>query len=152
MWRSILGIIAGCLVGGIVAFLIEIPGIFIHPLPPGTNLSDPEALKSHMANAPLAALLGVAIAWMLAPFAAALVAGLIARRNFLVHAMVVGVFFLAMDMLNVVSFPHPNWLIVVGVVAPVVASLFGGSLAAQIIRHKSVSPRPYDMRERNMAC
>src|SRR5437879_13386853 len=115
MWRSILGFIAGCFAGGVVAFLVEIPGMFIHPLPPGANMSDPETLKSHMANAPLAALLGVAIAWTAAPFVAAMVAGLIARRAFLVHAMVLGIFFVVMDMLNVVSFPHPTWLIAVGI-------------------------------------
>ena len=152
MWRSILGIIAGCFAGGIVAFLVEVPGMLIHPLPPGTNMSDSEALKSHMANAPLAALLCVAVAWTMAPFVAAWLAGLIARRAFLAHALIVGIFFVAMDMINVASFPHPIWLIAVGMVAPLVASFLGGSLAARQVPSRPVGPQPYDMREKNMAC
>jgi hypothetical protein len=136
----------------VTAFVIEIPGMLLHPLPPGTDLSNADAIKSHMSNAPLAALMCVALAWFTAPLVASSLAALIARRAFLLHAMLVGVFFLTMDMLNVISFPHPTWLIAVGIVAPLIAAFLGGLLAARMIGRAPIGPQPYDMREKNMAC
>jgi len=77
--RSVLGVVAGVVAGGIVAFLIEIPGMFLHPLPPGVEVADAAALKAHFARAPLAALIGVAIAWSVGPLVGSWVAALIAR-------------------------------------------------------------------------
>src|SRR5262245_29908719 len=152
MWRSILAIIAGIIVGGFVAFLIEIPGMLMHRLPPGTDLNDVEAIKRHMANAPTAALAGIAIAWIAAPLAGPWIAGLIARRAFFVHGVIIGGFFLAADVLNIRAFPHPGWLSIVGIVAPLLAAGLGASLAARMVGGKSSTPQSYDMREKNMAC
>lgn len=151
MLRSILAVLAGIVAGGFLAFLIEIPGMVIHPLPPGTDMRNLEVLKSHMANAPLAAQVLLAVAWMLGPLAGSWLAASIARRMKLVHAIVVGMFFLAMDMMNVRSLPHPMWLIVVAVLAPIAACWIGGLLAEKMSRRAS-GPQPYDMRETNMAC
>jgi hypothetical protein len=152
MLRSIFGIILGILVGGIVVGLIELPGYFIHPPPPGFDMSDPEAMKSHFAKAPLAALAGVGIAWTVGPFVAAWLAATIARRACLVHALIVGAFFLLMDVLNLLSFPHPAWLAAIGVVAPGLAAWLGGVLAQRMSSPRPPGPQPYDMREKNMAC
>jgi hypothetical protein len=150
MWRSILGIVAGVVIGGITVGLIEIPGYFIHPPPPGFDLNDAEAVKSHMATAPLAALLGIAIAWTIGPFVGTLVAAFIAGRAFLTHAMIIGVIFLLLDLVNVLSFPHPIWLAVIGVIAPPISAYFAAHLISRL--KAPTGPQPYDMRERNMAC
>ena len=57
-----------------------------------------------------------------------------------------------MDMLNVFSFPHPTWLIAVGIVTPLIAGYLGAALAARMVRIRSTTPQPYDMRNKNMAC
>jgi hypothetical protein len=152
MLRSILGVLVGCFAGGIIAFLLEIPAMWIHPLPAGFNMSDAEALKSHAAKAPLAALSCVAIGWTAAPLVASFVAGVITRRAFLVHGSIVGLIFLVLNMVNVFSFPHPLWLIAIGIVGPLVASYVGASLAARRCSTSRAAPQPYDMREKNMAC
>src|SRR6476469_9656446 len=85
MWRSMLGVALGFFVGGIVAFLIELPGMILYPLPPGTDMSNMEAIKSHMAGAPLWAIAGVAIAWTIAPLVAAWLAVVIACRAPVAH-------------------------------------------------------------------
>src|SRR5262245_7828492 len=107
MWRSILGILAGLVVGGLVVGILEIPGYLIHPPPPGLDMSNTEALKAHMSSAPLAALLGVAIAWTMGPLVGSLLASWIAGRAFLTHALIVGAIFVLLDVMNIVSFPHP---------------------------------------------
>jgi hypothetical protein len=151
MWRSILAILAGIVVGGFLAFLVEIPGMLIHPLPPGADIRNPDVLKSHMASAPQAAHVLLAVAWTLAPLAGSWLAATIARKMKLVHAIVVGMFFLAMDMMNVRNLPHPMWLNVVAVVAPIAACWLGGLLAEKTSRRMG-GPQRYDMREKNMAC
>jgi uncharacterized protein YacL len=152
MWRSILGIIAGIVVGGITVGLIEIPGYFIHPPPPGLDMRDTGAMKSHFAKAPLPALLGVGIAWTIGPLVGAWLTALIAGRAFLLHGLIIGVVFSLLDLMNIVSFPHPIWLAIVGVVAPLLSSYVGASLAARRTRQQPRGAQPYDMREKNMAC
>jgi hypothetical protein len=152
MGRSILAIIVGIIIGGFVALLIEIPGMLMHRFPPGTDLSDVEAMKRHMASAPTAALVGIAIAWSAAPLAGAWIAGLIARRAFFLHGLIIGGFFLAADVLNIRAFPHPGWLSVIGIVAPPLAAWLGATLAGRMVGGKTSTPQPYDMRQKNMAC
>ena len=152
MLRSILAIVVGVLVGGFVVFLIELPGYFIHPPPPGLDMQDAAALKSHFEKAPLAALVGVAIAWTVGPFVASWLAAFIARRAFLIHGMIIGVIFMLLDLVNIVSFPHPWWLAVIGVVAPLISAYLGASLAARMAGRSAAGPRSYDMRDKNMAC
>jgi hypothetical protein len=84
--------------------------------------------------------------------AAALVAGLIARRALVVHGLIVGAIFVAFDLMNIFAFPHPTWLIAVGIVGPLVGSWLGALLALRTISNTPTGPQPYDMRQKNMAC
>ncbi len=156
MLRSILAVVSGILVGGFVVFLLELPGHFIHPPPPGMNWNDIEAFKEHAAKAPLAAHICIAIAWTIGPlvgsFLAAFVAGRMGRRAFLAHGIVVGLFFLMADVINLRSIPHPTWLVVVGIISPLAMSWLGSLLAAWSAPRPPTGPQPVDLREKNMAC
>jgi hypothetical protein len=150
--RSILGVLAGVVAGGIVVALIELPGMVLHPLPEGIDTTDQAALKSHFARAPLAALVCVAIAWTIGPLVGSFLAALIARRAFFNHGMVVAGIFLMFVIMNLRAFPHPTWLGVTGVVAPLAMGWVGSSLAERLASRHARGPLPYDMREKNMAC
>jgi hypothetical protein len=54
--RSIGGVVVGVLAGCLVVFLMELPGFYLHPLPPGVDPSNSEALRAHVARAPLVAM------------------------------------------------------------------------------------------------
>ncbi len=82
MIRSVLAVVAGIVVGGIVVGVCETPGLLLHPVPQGLDLNDPAQLKDHVAKAPLAAQVCVAVAWTLGPLAGSFVAARIARRAF----------------------------------------------------------------------
>jgi hypothetical protein len=114
MIRTIVGIVIGILCGGIAVFLIELPGMILHPLPPGTDWQNSEAVSAHVRNAPVALKLIVLVAWALGPLVGSLVACWIARRAFVVHGLIVGVIFALLDLANLVSFPHPVWMWVGG--------------------------------------
>lgn len=150
--RSIGGVFVGVLAGCLVVFLIELPGFVLHPLPPGVDPSNNEALRAHVARAPLAAMVLVGVAWTIGPAAAALVAGLIARRALVVYGLIVGAIFVAFDLMNILAFPHPAWLIVVGVAGPLAGGWLGALLAQRLISKTPIEPQPYDMRQKNMAC
>jgi hypothetical protein len=152
MIRSVLAVMAGILVGGIVVGLLETPGMFLHPPPPGLNLQDPAQIKAHFAAAPLAAQICVAIAWTFGPLVGSFVAARIARRGFLAHGIIVGLVFLAADVFNLRSFPHPAWLAFVGVVSPLAMSWLGSALAAWTATRPPTGPQSQDMRQKNMAC
>jgi hypothetical protein len=152
MIRSILAIVAGFLIGGIVVALIELPGMFLHPLPPGIDPKDQAAMQAHYARAPTSALICVGIAWAAGPLVGSFLACWIARRALLVHGLVIGIIFLAADLAMISSFPHPAWLAIVGVIAPIAMCLAGSWLASRALKPPPVGPKPYDMREKKMAC
>lgn len=152
MVRSILGVLAGIVAGGIVVYLVELPGYFIHPPPPNFNFNDPEAFKAHIAAAPPAAMLIVLLAWTIGSLVAAFIAALIARRSFLVHGLVAGAIFVVLDLINLVSYPHPMWMWAGGILAPLAMGYFGSLLAQRVVGSPPAGPQPQDMRSKNMAC
>ncbi len=151
LW-SILAIFAAFFVGGLVVFLVEIPGYFLHPLPPELKMDDQAALAAHMSKAPPLAMANVALAWALGPLAGTLVACLIVRRQYVVHGLIIGAIFAILDALNFGLFPHPLWLMVAGIVFPFLTSSAAAALAQRLFPAKPGQPQPQDMREKNMAC
>jgi hypothetical protein len=86
------------------------------------------------------------------PLVGSFLAARIARRAFLAHGIVVGLFFLGADVVNLRSIPHPTWLVIVGIVSPLAMSWIGSVLAAWTAKRPPAGPQPQDMREKNMAC
>lgn len=152
MVRSILAILVGTLAGGMTVGLIEVPGMLLHPVPPNIDLSDTEALKARAARAPFAALLGVGIAWTVGPLVGSFIAAAIARWAWFAHGMIIAAIFVALDVMNIRAFPHPTWLVLVGVIGPLASGWFGSALAERTFSPKPTGREPYDMRQKNMAC
>jgi len=96
LW-SLLALFLGVIAGGFVVMIVEIPSYFLHPLPPGVNMNDMEAMKAHAAKAPPLAMADVALAWAAGPFAGTLVACLIARKKYVIHGLIIAVIFVVLD-------------------------------------------------------
>jgi hypothetical protein len=151
LW-SILAIFVAIIVGGVVVFLVELPAMLVHPWPQGLDMNDKAALTAHMAKAPPLAMAIVALAWALGPLAASFVAGLIVRRQYLVHGLIIGLIFAVLDASNFGLFPHPLWLMIAGIVFPLVTASAGAALARWTFPPSATGLQPYDMRKKNMAC
>jgi hypothetical protein len=137
MIRSVLAVVAGVIVAVIAVGAVETIGHVIYP-PPDINLSDPAALKEIIAKLPAGAIAFVLVAWGLGSLAGGATAAAIAGRAHTAHASFVGGIQMALGILTMLMIPHPLWFIVAS---------FG------LIRPSPpAGPRPYDMRQKNMAC
>lgn len=120
MGRKIGGVVLGLVAAGLVVMLVESLGQSAFPPPAGF---DPEA--PDLSLVPLPAILSVALAWVLGPLTGGLVATLVGKPAGPVPALVVGAFFLAADVANLILIPSPRWLWVVGLLAPLPAAWLG---------------------------
>jgi ribose/xylose/arabinose/galactoside ABC-type transport system permease subunit len=126
MLRAILGTLAGVVV--FVVFVVAGDGIasVIHPPPPGFDYNDPEHLKQHMQGAPLAAVIGLVVAYAVGAFVGGWVAGLIGRHR--VPVMIVTLIALLACGANIYFVGHDIWFAVVNLVTV----LAGGWLGFQV--------------------
>lgn len=128
MIRSVVAILAGAIVGGILVFGIESAGQLIYPLPEGMDLGDSEAMREFVSNAPLSARLVVLLAWFIGPLGGALVAVWIAVGSPMVHALIIGGLFLLADVFNMITLPSPWWFWIAGIVLPLLAAYLVGRI------------------------
>lgn len=127
MFRSILAVVLGVIVGVIAVAIVEVIGHALYPPPPDLDASNQEAMKAYIATAPIAVLLFVLLAWVTGAFAGGLVAAWIGRRAPAVHALIIGGFILLAGVATMLIYPHPVWFWIAGMVA-VPASAYAASL------------------------
>lgn len=122
--RKVLGIVAGIIVAFVIVVGVDLLAVLIHPAPamrPGT-----EATAVWVGNAPLAALAVIALAWLLAPLGGGFVALRISQWP--ASAWIVALAILASAILGALRPPHPLWMQVAAIVAP----LLGAWLAIRL--------------------
>jgi hypothetical protein len=129
MGRSILAVLMGVVVGGLLVAAVEFVSHLIYPPPPGLNHSDVDALKGAMATAPAGALLLVLLAWALSSLGGGWLAASVARRSHTLHALIVGAILMAMGILNMLVIPHPPWFWLAALVLFLPAAYLGARLA-----------------------
>jgi len=116
MGRSILGVLAGLVVGMVVAGLVEGLGMQVFPPPVGMNPSDPASIAVAMQSMPATAFLFLLAAWWLSAWAGTFTAGRIAKSGRRWPGLAVGTIILAATLNNLRIIPHPWWVAVSGVV------------------------------------
>lgn len=129
MGRTVLGVLAGLATMFVVIMLVELLGAQVFPPPDGVDMRDPQVLASAMAQMPLGALAMVVVAWVLGAFAGGWVAARVSVAHPRAAAAIVALAVVAGVVLMVLSFPHPLWMTVLGLVLPVPAALAGARLA-----------------------
>lgn len=122
--RKVLAVIAGIIAAFVIMVCVDLLALTFHPAPamrPG-----PHATAAWLANAPFPALAVIVLAWLLA----ALGGGYAALRisQWPASAWVVALAILASALLGVFRPPHPLWMQIGAVVAP----LLGAWLASRL--------------------
>lgn len=129
--RTVLGVVAGVIAGGAIVFATEAVGHSLFPPPADINLANPEDVKRLMASLPAAAFAFVLGGWFLGSLAGAFVARQVARHD--AAAWAVAVLFILFTAMNFVMIPHPVWMIVAGILIP----LLGAWLALRLAPRSS---------------
>jgi hypothetical protein len=128
-WRIFLGIVAGIIAAGVIAFGFESLGHMIYPPPAGLDLTNPEHLKAMMESVPLGSKIIVVVAWAAASFMGGLIAAWIGRS--MLAAIGVGLVLVGFGVWTMVMIPHPVWMTIAGVIALLVPACLGGWVATR---------------------
>jgi hypothetical protein len=142
---QILRTIAALFVGGIVGYLAIWAGHWpsgeIYPLPEGTNPDDLVALRQILPTMPLGAFIAVLLYWQAGAFFGGATAALIGGKARCWHSAAIGLFVLAGTVMMIIKLPHPDWMIVAGLLLPLPVSIGAGKLVG-IIFPQAPPPTP----------
>lgn len=136
MPRRILGVVLGLVAAGLVVMIVETLGMSLFPLPESFDPSNPD-----LSLVPTAGIAMVGLAWVLGPLVGGFVATLVARPPRPMPALVVGTFFLAADIANLVAITSPTWMWVLGIAAPLPCAWVGFALAKSWLDRRRVEDR-----------
>ena len=130
--RSILAVIAGFIAASAVMLVFEsINGHVLYPemgkLAQG--MTDKEAIRALMANAPVGAFLVVLVGWALGGLAGGFVAARIGSQAPMAHALVLGGLLTLAGIANNLMLPPPAWFWIVSLVVFLPATYAGARLA-----------------------
>jgi hypothetical protein len=112
--RYVLPVVIGAMSGMILISLGEMWIETIYPLPPGTDKYDVVSLAKAIAAMPEHAFVLLLINYLAASFAAGVISTLVAKRNTVRPAFVVGIVLTLAGLYNVVSLPQPVWFSIAG--------------------------------------
>jgi MFS family permease len=121
---------AGALVTAMVIFML-VQGLnsVIFPPPEGTNLRDPEAMRTFVQSLPPLAFLVVLLSYALGSFAAGWIGARYAPRGAMSHALVIGAVLTAVGVMNLLAIPHPVWFAFLNVPEFILFAWLGGKVA-----------------------
>lgn len=124
--RNVIVVLAAMVAGTIVIYAIEQLGHSIFPppkIPTETTLANIDAaLELYFENMPVGALLVVGLAHLIGVAVACWIGFKFARESRM-PGLIVGVLYLLFTIVNLLSFPHPLWFIILDI-ALVVAAIF----------------------------
>ena len=131
--RGVVAVILGCLLAFAITFVIEAINSLIYPLPPGTDVANPESIKAALASMPPAALGVVLAGWFVSTLAGAWLAAHLAKPNGW-PPLTVGVVLFAATVATMLMIPHPVWFWVIAVAIYPVATWLGARLGGTPVK------------------
>ncbi len=129
MLRSVLVVLLGVVVGGLIVALLEWAGHQVFPLPAGLNGA--EALAAYWQQAP-EALLFVLLAWFFGTLDGAMLAAWLAPSHPWRHAVAVTVILALAASATLSMLPHPFWFVLATPVVYLLACVLGGKVGGML--------------------
>lgn len=136
MVRTVISIVVGILASMVMIILLELIGHAIYPPPLNTDGNYQEALKIYFAGAPAGLFAIILLAYALGSFVGGCVAAMIAKEKKANRAMSVGGIMMGLGVFNLVSLPHPTWVLFAAVFAFLPFSHLGGKLGVKLTSKK----------------
>ena len=119
MLRTVLGIVADVLLAFAVLIGLEMAGDAAMPPPARLDPTNPEDLKQMVAAAPLAAKAWVVFGWFVAPLAGGWLARRLSGKGW--AGWIIAGLILLGGIANILMIPHPLWMQIAAVAAPLLA-------------------------------
>ena len=136
MGRNIIAVISGLVTSFIVIILGEGVANGLHPIPITVDMNNPEALKTYIAHAPATLHIAILTTYALACFAGSIVTSSIALHRKITRAMTLGGILMGLGVYNLVSFSHPNWVIISGLFIFLPFAYVGGKVGINFTAKK----------------
>lgn len=128
--KNILAVIAGLVAGSIVNMSLIMISSSVIPPPEGADVTTVEGLKASMHLFTPINFLFPFLAHALGTFFGALITALIAATRKMALALLIGVFFLAGGIANVMMLPSPLWFTIVDLVGAYIPMAYLGGMVA----------------------
>ena len=128
MFRNILGVLAGLIVGSVVNMgIIQLNNV-LFPMADGLDMMNPDDMVQHVKALPASGFILVYVAHIGGALVGALVAAAISRTGKLWSAIVVGILFLCGGIYGVVQYPAPLWFEILDIISYIPAAFLGGRI------------------------
>lgn len=136
--RNIIAVVAGVVLGSVVNMgIVMISGSIIPP-PEGADVSTMEGLRNSMPLFQPIHFLFPFLAHAIGTLIGAFLTAIIAAKNKIILALLIGVFFLAGGIYSVVGLPSPLWFTIVDLVgAYIPMAWMGGLLGKMALKNRS---------------
>ena len=128
--KNILAVIAGLVAGSIVNMSLIMVSSSVIPPPEGADVTTVEGLKASMHLFTPINFLFPFLAHALGTFFGSLITALIAASRKMTLALLIGVFFLAGGIANVMMLPSPLWFTIVDLVGAYIPMAYLGGMVA----------------------
>jgi hypothetical protein len=113
MLRNILAVIVGIIVGmALNMALIQLNSLVLFPIPPGTDMNNPEQLNAYIASLPATAFIVVVLAHLGQSFVGASVAARLGASHPMRLAMIVGTVALIGGLMAMSMVDGPDWMVI----------------------------------------
>lgn len=129
--RNVFATLAGTVVAVLAVMAIELIGHGVYPPPGDLDINNAEQMRTYIGTLPFGALAFVVLAWWLGAFFGGLAAGTLSRGHARVCAGIVGALIMAGTIANLVLFPHPLAVMILGPAGILIASWLAGKLTAE---------------------
>ena len=127
MARNFVAVIIGLTVAGAIVWTIEMANYNMHPLPPGLDVTDKEAMTEYIKTLPAMAYVMVVLAHIFGSIGGAWVASIVAASHERKISIGIGLFLLVMGAINLLMIPHPAWFMVIDLLVYIPGALLGYS-------------------------
>lgn len=134
--RRIVAVLAGTVVAFIVVMLTDLLVGSMYPPPAGTDVRDPESMRTAIAAMPLPALLLMVVGWALAAGVGAFVAVRMTPERRASAGHLVALLLLLATLVNLAMLPHPGWMWAAALLAVPVVGWVGARLGAAAQRSR----------------
>src|SRR5918999_3334847 len=129
MGRAILAVVVGCVVSVLVVLGMDAISHAVYPPPAGANVRDPAGMSAIIQQMPTGAFIIIAAGWIIGAGLGSWIATRLSRGKAWA-GLVVGAVTLAATGFNLVTIPHPTWVVLAAVVGIPLAT-WGGTRAAR---------------------